>query len=141
MKLIIAGSRTIDWRLALQRIEENLPAAGVTQVVSGGARGVDHAGEQWARIHEIGLVRFLPDWVAHGKQAGILRNIEMGKYADALLAVTTGSKGTEHMIDWMRMYGKPVTVIEVNAVGQVHAEQRSGSSSTRAEVARCSGQQ
>ena len=55
--------------------------------------------------------RFLPAW-SEGRQAGIIRNIEMGKYADRLLAVWDGeSHGTKQMIDWMRLYGKPVTVI------------------------------
>ena len=46
--------------------------------------------------------------------AGMERNIEMAKYADALLAVWDGtSNGTFHMIHEMRARNKPVYVLTV----------------------------
>jgi hypothetical protein len=56
--------------------------------------------------------QFPADWNGiYKRSAGIIRNIEMAKYAHALLALWDGkSKGTEHMILEMHRQGKPVHV-------------------------------
>lgn len=70
----------------------------ITEVVSGGAAGVDRAGEDWAEMAGIPVRRFLPDWTQYGNRAGPLRNREMGMYADALILVWDGeSKGSRSM--------------------------------------------
>ena len=58
-----------------------------TGIVSGGARGVDKLGEQIADEQHIPVTKFLADWDNYGKGAGFIRNEEMAKYADELLAV------------------------------------------------------
>jgi len=104
MKVIIAGSRGItDVRLVARAIE----ASGfeVTEVVSGGAAGVDRLGERWAARRGIPVRRFLPDW-SQGKAAGPLRNRRMAAYADALVALWDGaSRGTASMIREARTRG------------------------------------
>lgn len=109
MKVIIAGSRTIDdYEIVAQAVTES--GFWVTEVVSGGARGPDSLGELWAFRNSVYLSRFPADWNL-GKRAGILRNEEMGRYADALVAIWDGkSRGTRHMIDFMLSLGKPVHV-------------------------------
>lgn len=100
MKVIIAGSRTItDCKIVVDAIC-SAPFI-ITEVVSGGARGVDKLGEEYARTFpDIYLKVFPADWDNHGKSAGYKRNVEMADYADALIAVWDGkSKGTKHMID------------------------------------------
>lgn len=98
MKVIIAGSRTIlDKRLVDQAVAES--GFQITEVVSGGARGVDALGEQWAKANSIPCKIFLADWSSEPKAAGFIRNTKMAEYADALIAVTNGSNGTRHMID------------------------------------------
>ena len=68
-------------------------------MVSGGAVGVDMAGEAWAEKNGIPVVRYVPSWSKHGLYAGILRNREMAQNADALLAIWDGkSRGTANMI-------------------------------------------
>ncbi|UCW44475.1 hypothetical protein [Pseudomonas phage PPAT] len=113
MKLIIAGSRDItplQFEEALQEIRQDFEME-VTEIVSGNARGVDKYGEQVAKENSLALTVFKPDW-SKGKPAGIIRNKEMGDYADALFAVWDGqSKGTKHMIDYMIGLGKPVQVV------------------------------
>ena len=98
MKVIIAGSRSInDYALVKQAIEK--AAFSITEVVSGGANGVDKLGEKWALENNIPIKQFLPDWNAHGKAAGPIRNSEMVAYSDALIAVYDGiSKGTKDTI-------------------------------------------
>lgn len=112
MKTIVAGSRDIsDHSLVWPHLDKH--ESEITEVVSGGARGVDSWGEIWAEASHIPYVQFLPDWNKYGKAAGMLRNKEMAEYADALIAIWDGeSKGTKHMIDIMTKMGKKVTVYE-----------------------------
>jgi hypothetical protein len=100
MRVIIAGSRTInDYGTVRAAVE----ASGfhVTTVVSGGARGVDLLGERWARERGISVLRFDANWEKHGRRAGILRNEQMVRESDALVAVWDGaSRGTRHVIEF-----------------------------------------
>lgn len=107
MKVIIAGSRDIeDYNTLLAAIKECPFKGEMTEVVSGGARGVDRLGEKYAKEHELLLVKFFADWDKHGNRAGFIRNLEMGKYADALIAIWDGeSKGTKHMIEIAKSLG------------------------------------
>lgn len=114
MKLIIAGSRDISEEEALERIDSvlgDIPVSPdqIIEVVSGGARGPDHAGEVWARRHKISILIFPADWEKHGKAAGPIRNIEMAKYVGmdgALLPIWDGrSRGTQHMMQTAREHG------------------------------------
>jgi glycerophosphoryl diester phosphodiesterase len=99
MKTIIAGSRTItDYSLVKNIIR--LSQFNITEVVCGWARGVDKLGKEWADENGVITTGFNPDWETFGKRAGYLRNLEMAKYANALIAIWDGiSKGTKHMID------------------------------------------
>lgn len=112
MKTIIAGSRTInDYGKVDIAIENSL--FNITEVVSGGAKGVDLLGERHAEDMGYPIRRFLPDW-SKGKSAGLLRNVEMAEYADALIAVWDGkSRGTKHMIDVATKKGLKVYVFTI----------------------------
>lgn len=110
MKVIVAGSRSITSSVLVVAAIINSEFY-VEEIVSGTARGVDSIGEAWAHFASLPVTRFYPKWSTLGKSAGIHRNIEMGNYADALIAVWDGkSKGTKHMIDYMRSLNKPVYV-------------------------------
>jgi len=100
MKVIIAGSRCIgNYETVKQAILDS--GYEITEVVSGGARGVDRLGEQYAKEFGITIKQFIPDWDGLGKKAGHVRNREMGDYSDALIALWDGeSKGTSGMIDY-----------------------------------------
>lgn len=99
MRVIIAGSRAVtDRHLVSQAVVDS--SFSVTEVVEGGARGIDTLAFDWAHSHGIPVKIFVANWKKHGKQAGILRNIEMADYAEALIAIWDGkSRGTKHMID------------------------------------------
>jgi hypothetical protein len=110
LRTIIAGSRSIT---SLHIVAEAVKESGfkITQVVSGGALGVDRLGEEWAKIWGIPVIHFIPDWDKYGKRAGYLRNSDMANYADALVAVWNGkSRGTKHMIDLANAKGIKVYV-------------------------------
>lgn len=75
------------------------------------ARGADSLGGMYAEENDLKLHKFPANWDLHGRKAGPLRNIEMAKFADSLLALWDGkSKGTKHMIDEARRRGLKVWV-------------------------------
>jgi len=113
MKVIIAGSRNIvDYNTIVSAI--NSSQFKITCVVSGTARGVDTLGEKWAKENKVKIERYPADWDKHGRAAGYIRNEQMSKVADALIAIWDGeSKGTKHMIDIMVNLGKRVHICKV----------------------------
>ena len=122
MKLIIAGGRDMTDKRLVQRefmefIRLNLSdrrerLGGITEIVSGGARGADRCGEWVAKFYSVPVKQFIPKWDELGKRAGFVRNAEMAEYADALLAFWDGSsKGTKHMIDIATKAGLKVKVV------------------------------
>lgn len=110
MKTIIAGSRSIlEYQKILQAVAQS--QFFISEVISGGAYGVDQLGEKYAKEYQLPLKRFLPDWNQFGKRAGILRNTQMGDYAEALIALWDGqSRGTKHMIEYAKKKGLKVYV-------------------------------
>lgn len=56
---------------------------------------------------------FYADWDLYGKSAGYKRNIEMGNYADALIAFWDyKSKGTKHMIDYAKSKNMKIRIVK-----------------------------
>ena len=98
MKTIIAGSRTIT---DLAMIDKAVRASGfvITELVEGGAQGVDSLAKIWAADIGLLITEFKADWKIYGRGAGTIRNQKMAEYADALIAVWDGeSRGTKNMI-------------------------------------------
>lgn len=111
MKVIIAGSRTIT-NIAL--VNHAMLGINPSEIVSGGARGVDLLGEQWAKQHNIPVFRMPALWEQEGKSAGFRRNERMAQYADQLVAIWDGhSRGTLHMINCMKQKNKPVFILNL----------------------------
>lgn len=119
MKVIIAGSRDItNYDVLLEAIAES--GFEITEVVCGGARGADALGETWARKHSLPIRYFYADWNKLGKRAGYVRNADMAKYGEALIALWDGSsKGTGHMIDLANSAGIHVYIHRVNTLNQL----------------------
>lgn len=113
MRTIIAGSRGItDYEIVERAVEKS--GFAPTEIISGGARGVDRLGERYANEHCIDLALFIPDWETIGKSAGFIRNRQMALQADCLIAIWDGkSKGTKHMIDTAKEYNLDVYIEEV----------------------------
>lgn len=113
MRLIIAGSRNID--ICYEDMYEYMPSdwEGL-ELVSGMAKGPDWEAVRLAGVHNLPCHMFPADWDKHGRAAGIIRNKQMGDFADELLAFWDGkSRGTKHMIDYMTSLNKPVKVVEI----------------------------
>lgn len=117
MKTIIAGSRDItNYRLVSNCIREAWAEieGGITEIVSGGAMGVDRMGELFAQSACLPLKVIPADWKRHGNAAGPIRNREMAKYADVLIAIWDGeSRGTRNMISEARKRGLQVFIFEI----------------------------
>ncbi len=98
MKTIICGGRdyrfTPEDKLWLDDLAVSLP---ITEVVQGGASGADYEAKIWAIRSKIKTAEFRADWKAHGKAAGPIRNAEMARYGEVLIAFPGGC-GTADMI-------------------------------------------
>lgn len=117
MRVIIAGSRGIGARVHVDDAMRHAALAGIhaSAVVSGGARGVDTLGEYWAKERLLPVLRYPADWRTHGRSAGHIRNQEMARNADALVAIWDGhSRGTADMIDTAEYHGLRVFVWRVH---------------------------
>lgn len=117
MKTIIAGSRDFtNWSYVSAHLHIIIPPwEEITEVVSGGATGVDALGERYAKKHKIPLRVFPADWDTHKAAAGPIRNREMADYADGLIAFWDGeSKGTKNMIETMEKKSKWIVVIRTD---------------------------
>lgn len=116
MKVLIAGSRTLS--PSVEGIVEYLYDSllitngnweSVTEIVSGGAKGVDTSAQRFAEWWEKPFKCFPADWDTYGKSAGHIRNKQMAEYADVLLLIWDGeSRGSANMKMNMEKLGKPV---------------------------------
>lgn len=107
MNVAIVGSR--DWPYAdlVRNAVKSLHKDDV--VVSGGARGVDTIAENTAKRLGLETLIFEAEWDRWGKSAGYIRNKDIVKAADRIIAFQLdGSRGTQHTIDLARKAGKPV---------------------------------
>lgn len=108
MKVAVIGSRN----LSVPDLTDYLPT-DTTEIVSGGAKGIDTCARQYALAHALTLTEFLPDYARYGRGAPLRRNIEIIGYADCVLAFWDGtSRGTKYVIDQCAKRGIPCTVIQ-----------------------------
>lgn len=108
MKVIIAGTRKGVLEDLLMAAIDDGPFE-ITELVSGGAKGVDSQAELWARTVNIPLTVFPAEWEKYGHQAGAKRNREMAEYADALILIWHGdSPGSRNMRETMKRAHKPI---------------------------------
>ena len=106
MKLAIIGSRGIT------SLDLTPYMRHCTEVVSGGARGVDSVAARYAREHGLKLTEFLPDYDRYGRGAPLVRNRLIVDYADLVIAFWDGkSRGTKYVIDYCEKVGKLYHVV------------------------------
>ncbi len=108
MKVAIIGSRNLQ-----MEIPENLVPKNTTEILSGGAVGIDRSARAFALKHRIRIVEVLPDYDRYGRSAPLRRNDELIAAADLVLAFWDGkSRGTKYVIDKCREMEKPLRVIK-----------------------------
>lgn len=126
MRVIISGSRTIIYgRLIDMAVAES--GFDVTEVVSGGAKGIDTLAVEWAVKNNIPVNVFEAAWdnlsypdaiikttkwgQKYDARAGLRRNETMSVYGEALIAIWDGkSKGTKHMLAIARKRDLPTFI-------------------------------
>lgn len=114
IKIAIVGSRTFnDYEMLKTFIgqtfenESELFQGKEVEVISGGARGADKLGEQFAKEKGYGLTVFKAEWDKYGKSAGFRRNVDIIKNCDICFAFWDGeSHGTQHDIQLCEEYNK-----------------------------------
>jgi hypothetical protein len=110
LKVAVIGSRNAEG-FDINRIGEHLPEQ-CTQIISGGAAGVDSAAELYALEHGIAFRKILPDYGQHGRRAPIVRDTQIVREAELVLAFWDfRSRGTSFTISECIRLGVPVRII------------------------------
>ncbi len=106
MRVAVIGSRD----LSVEHLEEYLPK-DTTEIVSGGARGVDASAREYALRHGLKLTEYLPEYRRYGRAAPLKRNITIIENSDLVLAFWDGrSRGTKYVIDNCKKQNIPVKI-------------------------------
>ena len=115
MKVAVIGSRN----LTVENLGQYLPEK-TTEIVSGGARGIDTCAREYASGNGLKLTEFLPDYKRYGRGAPLKRNLQIIDYADEVLAFWDGqSRGTKYVIEQYKKRNKKVTVIKTVTKGKI----------------------
>jgi len=114
MKVGIVGGRDfIDARMFYYEILQFLTFYGeITQVISGGACGADTLAEKWSKDNNVPFIVFKPDWKKFGKAAGFMRNSDIVKESEFVIAFWDGkSKGTKDTINKTKELKIPLKIV------------------------------
>ena len=107
MKIAIIGSRNLN----VTNLNDYIPA-NASEIISGGAKGIDSCAEAYAIANCIKLTVFRPDYEKYSKAAPLRRSDLIIDCADTVIAFWDGkSRGTKYVIDRCRHMGKEIKVI------------------------------
>ena len=131
-KVIIAGPRDFSDKEYIYKeldniihlIQRNMNNDEI-EIVQGGANGVDSLAKQYAHEHNMSCMEFKADWKQFGKAAGPIRNNDMAKYSDMLIAFQPElpTKGTQSMIKTAKKYRLTrFIVIKENSITKIKVE-------------------
>ena len=103
------GSRSFnDYALMSQTLNKHF----IYQIVSGGARGADSLGADYANEKNIPLLEFIPDFDKYGKKAPMIRNKDIIRASDIVVAFWDNiSPGTRHALEFAKTLGKKTIII------------------------------
>lgn len=125
MKIAIVGKRKVEFskrrfirlmdnalRLFLDRYENEI------EILTGCAGGVDKYARFYAKLKGYPLKVYDADWDKYGLAAGPIRNDEMLREADGVIAVWDGkSKGTADSVERAHRRGIPLVIISMKLAG------------------------
>jgi adenine/guanine phosphoribosyltransferase-like PRPP-binding protein len=115
-RIAIIGSRGFDnYTYAKNKIIDIIKKhnLSITKIISGGADGADKIAEMFAQKFNIPIEIIKPNWEL-GKQAGVIRNTDIIKKSDCVIAFWDGkSKGTKDSIDKAKRMNKRIFIIKL----------------------------
>lgn len=128
MIVIVAGSRGYHRDEYIPLLDEaiRLSKFGVTRILHGdNMMSADRLARAWAKQRGIPEEGIAADWNRNGKAAGPIRNTEMERVGEALVALWDGvSPGTRDMIVKMKRAGKRGFVYRLDGAAHESFDER-----------------
>lgn len=113
LKVAVVGSRRASG-YSVEQIISHLPPA-TSELVSGGAAGIDTMAEEAAKRLDLPIKIFYPDYQVNGRLAPLIRNSQIVEYADFVLAFWDHkSRGTANTLSRCVQANKPFRIISLN---------------------------
>ena len=113
LHLAVVGGRDFSDHVRAFRVLDSIHSHGdgIAKIISGGARGADALGAQWAARRDVPCTVHEADWGRHGKAAGPIRNTLIVRDCNAMVAFWDGaSSGTRDSITKARGAGVRLTI-------------------------------
>lgn len=105
MKIAIIGSRNLQIEI------DNYIPKNATEIITGGARGIDTLAYRYAKKNNIPCRIYPPMYEFYGRAAPIVRNKQIVEQSDLVLAFWDGvSSGTKFTINYAKKINKKVEV-------------------------------
>lgn len=113
MKVAIVGSRDFKNKDLLdEKMQTIIKENKISLIISGGAKGADTLGVQWANKNKIETKVFNPDFKKH-KRAYHFRNRQIVLERDLIIAFWNGySTGTKYTINYAKTLNKNIIVFK-----------------------------
>ena len=107
MKVAIIGSRN----LFLEDFSEYLPEE-TSEIISGGAKGIDSCAEKYAANNNIKFTVIKPEYEKYGRAAPLQRNKIIIEKNDLVIGFWNGvSRGTTFVTENCKMQNKPCKIV------------------------------
>jgi predicted Rossmann fold nucleotide-binding protein DprA/Smf involved in DNA uptake len=108
MRVAVIGSRSLSIDISKYIPKE------ATEIITGGAEGIDALAERYADEHRISKHVIRPDYGRHGKAAPLVRNQRIVNLADLIIAFWDGeSGGTAFTVKYARQVRKPLKIFKM----------------------------
>lgn len=117
-RVLVCGGRDFNDRAMLYSVlDMGHEANPIVDIIHGAAQGADLLAAEWAKARGVNAKAFPPDWNAHGKAAGPIRNRQMLSIGKPHIVLAfPGGAGTRNMVE--QALGANVPTIIVTKNGQ-----------------------
>ena len=120
MKVAVVGSRNLGD--SCYGVVERYVPVGCSEIISGGAAGVDMLAERYAQENNLMLTVMRPDYKTFDRTAPLVRNGEIVRRADYVLILWDGvSRGTLNVIMTCMKTNKPHKLLLIKGSGSAES--------------------